>query len=176
MEQYLQCGIAQKIIIENIYKEDNKIILERIGENINLDLYNINKKPQFIELEMKKEIFEKYVVDFIIEQLNLFWKYEIMEKEENINKLKALKYEELISIAKENDINSFQFLQSNGLNNSISYLDLERKTRIHCDTICYMGLGKVNVQDFNGIFTYLRNCIINSSNSPIKTSAIITVY
>lgn len=131
MEQCLECGIAQKITIENMYKEDNKAILERIGEDINLDLYDVNKNPQCIELEMKKEIVEKYLVDFIIEQLNLFWKYEIMEKEEGINKLKELKYEELIFIAKE---------------------------------------------DFNSIFTYLRNCIKKSSNSPIKTSVVITVY
>ena len=110
MGQYLQCGIAQRIIIESRYNEDNKTILERIGENIDLSLYNINKGPKYIELEMKKEIFEKYALNFIIEQLELFWKYDKMEAEEKLQELKGLKYEELIKIAKEKDLINFQFL------------------------------------------------------------------
>lgn len=176
MEQYLQCGIAQKIEIESVYKEDNKTVLERIGENIDLSLYNINKGPQYIKLEMKKEIFEKYAVDFIKEQLELFWKYDKRHFEKNLQRLRNLKYEELIDIAKEKDINNFQFLESKGVWNNISYLDTERFCTIYCDSISYMGLSKVNMNNYNSIFTYLRNCIIKSSDNPIKTSAVITMY
>ena len=87
----------------NIYEVpqfDNKTILERIGKNIDLSLYNINKGPKYIELEMKKEIFEKYAIDFIIEQSKFFRKYEVTELDDLLN-LKGLKYNKLIDIAKE---------------------------------------------------------------------------
>ena len=32
------------------------------------------------------------------------------------------------------------------------------------------------LESYNGLFTYLRNCIINSLNNPIRTSVIITIY
>ena len=175
MGQYLECGIAQRIIIENRYKEDNKTILERIGKNIDLNLYNINKGPQYIELKMKKEIFEKYAIDFIIEQTKFFRKYETTELDDLLN-LKGLKYDKLIDIAKEKDLINFQFLDGNYINMDISYLDEESNCRIYGDFISFIGDGKVFLECYNSIFTYLRNCIINSSNNPIRTSVIITIY
>ena len=175
MGQYLECGIAQTIIIEKRYKEDNKTVLERIGENIDLSIYNIIEEDDYIELEMKKELFEKYAVDFIIEQSKFFRDNE-RTNVESLLELKGLKYDKLIEIANEKSIYNFQFLDGNYINMDISYLDPKSKCRIYGDFISFIGDGKVFLECYNYIFTYLRNCIINSSNNPIRTSVIVTIY
>ena len=39
MGRYLSCGIATKITILKRYNEENDIIMERIGKNIDLNIY-----------------------------------------------------------------------------------------------------------------------------------------
>lgn len=175
MGQYLECGIAQRIIVESRYNEDNKTILERIGKNIDLSIYNVIEEDDCIELEMKKEIFEKYAVDFIIEQSKYFGEYGRFDLD-SLLKIKGLKYDELIDIANEKSVYNFQFLDGNYINMDISYLDPKSDCRIYGDFISFIGDGKAFFECYNRIFTYLRNCIINSSNNPIRSSAIITIY
>ena len=57
----------------------------------------------------------------------------------------------------------------------ISYLDSEGSCEIFCNLIDFIGDGKVLFECYNEIFTYLRNCIINSSSNPIRTAAFITI-
>ena len=116
---------------------------------------------------------KKYVVDFIIEQSKFFYEYNNTKKE--LQKLKGLKYDELINIAKEQSLTNFQFLPRNVFCNYASYLTSDTNCRISCDIISFIGDGKVYLECYYDIFTYLRNCIINSSNNPIRTSTVITI-
>ena len=175
MGQCLACGIATKITILKKYSEDNDKVMERIGRTIDLNIYNRINYDDAIVLEIKRDIFEENVIDFIIEQSEDFYGTYKKDATEQLATLKGLNYDDLIKIAKEKDVYSFQFLDGyRYICNDITYLDPESKD-IYCDIIIFVDDGKVFLECWYGIFTYLRNRIIKSSNNPIRTATVVTI-
>lgn len=124
---------------------------------------------------MKKDIFEKYAIEFIKEQSDYFGEYAKKYAKEQLPLLENLKYDKLIEIAKDKDIYSFCYLEGSIFCNDISYLDNDGKSLIYCDVIDFISEGKVDLEEYCEIFTYLRNCIINSSQNPIRTATVVTI-
>ena len=175
MGRYLSCGIATKITILKRYNEENDIIMERIGKNIDLNIYERIDYDDGIVLQMKKDILEKNIVDFIVEQSNYF--KDGIEKDtlDKLEQLKGLPFEEMIEVAREKYIYKFQFLEGNRVCNDISYLDPHGDNDRYCDIIDFISDGKVFLECYWDIFTYFRNCIIQLSKSPIRTGFVVTI-
>ena len=175
MGRYLSCGIATKITILKRYNEENDIIMERIGKNIDLNIYERIDYDDEIVLQIKKDILEKNIVDFIVEQSNYF--KDGIEKDtlDKLEQLKGLPFEEMIEVAREKYIYKFQFLEGNRVCNDISYLDPHGDNDIYCDIIDFISDGKVFLECYWDIFTYFRNCIIQLSKSPIRTGFVVTI-
>ena len=178
MGTYMACGIATEIAVLTKY-EDKDEVLKELGKKINLDLYEITKEDSRIILDMKKEIFEKYAVDCILEQLkycrNKNRKKEEEEEEEKLKKLKGLKYDELMQIAEDGDIYCFQLFEGNSASSCISYLTDLHNITIYCDMVHYVLDGKAFLECWYDMFYYIRNCMINSSTSPIKSSLVVDI-
>lgn len=174
MGTYLSCGLAHQITIKSRYAEDSDKILKRIGQNIDLNLYDKYEMENCILLEIKEDVFEKYAVDFIIEQSKYFRRDNNSNIENELKQLKNLKYFELIEKAEGESIFNFQLAKGGCFCNNISYLDPNGNCDIFCDLISYIFEGKVFLECYNSIFTYLRNCIINSSKNPIRTAVMVT--
>ncbi len=180
MGAYVSCGIAKSIEIEKKgrhygnYKVDE--ILEEVGKEIDLNIYDIKETERAIYLELKPKIFQENAVPFIKEQLekrNLKKDY----TKEDLKKLKDLEgksYEELIEIAEEKSCRPFQLIEGCILTNDISYIS-DSKFEMHADIIIYILDGKAFMECYSDIFYYFRKTIIDGSNNPIKSSVVITL-
>ena len=166
------CGIAKIIIIKNVANEENEIILKRIGKNINLKIYNILYAEKYIVLNMKDEILEQNIYEFIKEQSKYFDLKSQKHIENDIKQLKEIEYNKLI---KNNKLSTIKFKRGNEFCNDISYVDEERKSIMYCDIITYASIKNVFMKNDYMLFSYLRNCIINASDNIIKTSVVVTL-
>lgn len=172
-------GLATKIIIKqnsNFEKESNNERLKRIGEKIDLSLYDRKDYEDYTVLEIKKEIFEENAIKFIVEQ------YINMESKDRLSVMAELlrmndsKYEKIMYYVKNNLINSLQFFDGDKTNNDISYLDSFRKSKISCDLICYLCRKNIVFDDgYNEMFNYIKKCIQNSSENEIRTAVVIAL-
>ena len=178
MGRYLSCGIAHTIYIKNL-RDDNKNeeALSRIGQNIDLNLYERidEESDKYIILKIKKDVFEKNVVEFIEEQSKFFVGDSKRIINETLQNIKGKTYDELIEIAKERNLYSFSYIKGNILCNNAFYLDSGLDSWIFCDVIDLYSTGKILIEDSVQYFSYLRKCIIEASNNPIKTALVVTV-
>lgn len=178
MGRFLSCGIAETIYIENLNQEDkDSDVLARIGQNIDLNLYDrIDKRGnKYIVLKIKKDMFEKYIVDFIEEQSKFLDLDTEIDIKEAMQEIKGKSFDELLQIAQSYKIQHFYYLEGNIVCNAIDYLDSKFGCIIFCDIIDFYSTGKIITEKCNNIFSYLRKNIIESSENPIKTALVITV-
>lgn len=176
MGQYLDCGIATEIIVEKRRNSTEKI-LEKIKNKIDLNIYNISQNDELVCLDIKEDVFEKYAIPFIEEQLEMVKSNLTTEKElkslKNLEELKGKSYEELIKISNEKSNYFFQRLEGNRFCNDVSYLtdgDIA-----YADVISYISDGKIYMECYHDIFDYIRKLIIKSSKNPIRTAAVVTI-
>lgn len=180
MGRYLDCGIATKITIlkdggylKRRYSKEE--ILEEIGKELNLNIYNVEESEKEVCLNIKENILEDNIVDFITEQLN-----ELKDRDEYIEedlgklqKIKGLNYSEIMEIANQKSIYVLQYLEGCRFANDITYIT--DKFIAYADIISFIGNGKIFMEEYYRIFYYIRNLIIKSSKNPIKTAAVITI-
>lgn len=178
MGQYLACGIATQIKVKRDWRSDRtEKILENIGKKINLDIYDVYTDDDLICLDIKKNLFEKYAVPFIEEQLEIIkdgltCDYEI-EGLKDLKKLKGKSYDELIEISNEKNCFFFQMLKGNRFCNNVGYL--ASSATAYADVITYISDGKIYMECYYQMFDYIRNLIMNSSTNPIKSAAVVTI-
>lgn len=109
MGTYLSCGIAKTI---NVKKKGytKEVILEKLGKSVNLDIYDKPEETEdYLIFELKKDIMEKYAVEFIKEQLNIA-KWNSTEAERMRNYIKDLvnkKYNEFMEITEAKRYHNF---------------------------------------------------------------------
>lgn len=133
-------------------------------------------------LGMKKEYIEKYAVPFVEEQLKIVLEnmadiedYERISKnlKELLENSKGKNYKELMQMAEEQQNINFELAEGNLFTNDISYIG--DGLTIFADLITYLNDGKIVMETYYDMFRYFRNTIIKSSDSPIKTSAMISI-
>lgn len=175
MGRFLCFGIAKTIVVKK-ERETKEEILRKLERTIDLNIYKEPLENEIcIFLELKNEYIEKYAIEFIKEQLEIFAE-KTREKEECKNFIENLKnknYDELIELAKEKKYIEFQLTEGSIYSNDISYIadDLT----IFADIIAYLFDGKILMESYNDTFRYIRNLIIRNSDNPIKTSAVISI-
>ena len=174
MGQFLSCGIAKSIFVEKAsYTKEE--ILKKLAKSIDLNIYKEPKEnEEYLFLDLKENIIEKYAVKFIEEQLEIA--KENSNKLYNTSDIKELenkKYDELMQIADRKEYESFQLLEGDLATNDISYIadDLT----IIADIIIFLLDGKVIMECYNVMFRYFRNQIIRNSTNPIKTTTVISI-
>ncbi len=71
MGRFLECGIAKTIKVEkDRYSKEE--ILNKLAKSVDLNIYDaIEEREKYFELELKKDIMEKYAVNFVEEQLKI---------------------------------------------------------------------------------------------------------
>ena len=176
MGRFLECGIAKTIKVEkDRYSKEE--ILNKLAKSVDLDIYEaIEEREKYFELELKKDIMEKYAVKFIEEQLKIAGQdiNEICGDKISLKDLENQKYDELMEIADEKECYNFQLLDCLfGFSNDISYITED--LFICADIIAFLGDGKIIMECYNDVFGYFRNQVIKNSNNPIKTAMVVTI-
>ena len=175
MKMYFCCGIAKIIIIKINQKEEKEEILKRFSKKVDLKIYNIMYTEGYIVLNIKNEILEQNFYEFIYEQSKNFNFNAKNLIQREIQNIKNKKYDMLMKTIKSKNTKVLEFTRGNEYSNDISYLDEEGKNTIFCDIISFISVESIFYKNYNEIFTYLRNCIINTSNNIIKTAIVITI-
>jgi len=175
MGRYLSCGIATQIIIYKRYHEENDKILERIGKNFDLNIYDRTDCENGIILKLKEDMIEQHAIDFAIEQTEKFSERNKKEAKQRLETLRGLRFKDMLEKAKENHVYEFYFYEGNRVCNDISYLDPDGNCKVICDIVDIISNGKVLLECYEDLFTYFRNCIIQSSKNPIRTAAVVTI-
>ena len=166
MGQFLSCGIAKSIFVEKAsYTKEE--ILKKLAKSIDLNIYKEPKEnEEYLFLDLKENIIEKYAVKFIEEQLEIAKENSNkLYNTSNIEELENKKYDELMQIADRKEYESFQLLEG----------DLADDLTIIADIIIFLLDGKVIMECYNVMFRYFRNQIIRNSTNPIKTATVISI-
>ena len=175
MGRYLACGIATSIAIRKSSSYTDKELLDDVGKNVDLNIYNIKETEKYLILDIKEKILEDNLIIYIQEQLSKFASQTniLMEEMQKLEKLKGKSYNELMELSKEYVSYNFQMMEGCPVANDITYIS--NKTYIFADIICYISDGKIIMEDYNDLFTYLRNARISTSNNKIRTATIISI-
>lgn len=176
MGRFLECGIAKTIKVEkDRYSKEE--ILNKLAKSVDLNIYDaIEEREKYFELELKKDIMEKYAVKFVEEQLKIAGEdiNEISGNKMSLKDLENKKYEELMEIANSSKCYNFQLRECfAGFSNDISYI--ARELSICADIIEFLGNGKIIMECYGNVFRYLRNLAIKNSDNPIKTAMMVTI-
>lgn len=182
MGKFLCAGIATKVFVrKDGYSKDE--IMNHLNKTLDLKIYDEPiEDEKFLLLGMKTEYIEKYAVPFVEEQLKIVLEnmvdieeYERISKnlKELLENSKGKNYEELMQMAEEQQSINFELAEGNLFTNDISYIG--DGLTIFADLITYLNDGKIIMESYYDMFRYFRNTIIKSSNSPIKTSAMISI-
>lgn len=182
MGKFLCVGIATKVFVKKDGYSKEKII-NQLKKTLDLKIYDEPiEDEKFLLLGMKTEYIEKYAVPFVEEQLKIVLEnmvdieeYERISKnlKELLENSKGKNYEELMQMAEEQQSINFELAEGNLFTNDISYIG--DGLTIFADLITYLNDGKIIMESYYDMFRYFRNTIIKSSNSPIKTSAMISI-
>lgn len=179
MGQYLCCGIAtgitaKKVNIEGWKMLTKKQIIDKLNNQLNLDIYDIEEDEKNVYFSIKKDIFEENIIPFIKEQLLKVNSTSIKEDVEEISKLEGKNYSELMNIAKEKSVIPFQYFEGYRVTNNVTYLS-DYDFLCYADVISYLFDGKIIIESYGDLFDYLRKSIIQSSDNPIRDAAIVTM-
>ena len=182
MGRFLCVGIATKVFVKKDGYSKEKI-MNQLKKSLDLKIYDEPiEDEKFLLLGMKKEYIEKYAVPFVEEQLKIVLEnmadiedYERISKnlKELLENSKGKNYKELMQMAEEQQNINFELAEGNLFTNDISYIG--DGLTIFADLITYLNDGKIVMETYYDMFRYFRNTIIKSSDSPIKTSAMISI-
>lgn len=182
MGRFLCVGIATKVFVKKDGYSKEKIMYQ-LKKSLDLKIYDEPiEDEKFLLLGMKKEYIEKYAVPFVEEQLKIVLEnmadiedYERISKnlKELLENSKGKNYKELVQMAEEQQNINFELAEGNLFTNDISYIG--DGLTIFADLITYLNDGKIVMETYYDMFRYFRNTIIKSSDSPIKTSAMISI-
>lgn len=175
MGRYLSCGIATCVsIIKNGYSTER--ILEDLKLKMNLDIFNVVDDDLVMCLEIKKDVFEKNILDFIREQIKPVHGHFLERELKYLDEFEGKSFEEMISYSKER--NERVFFYSEGylrVNNDVSYIF----TNVNCDAtidmVSYISDGKIIMECWYELFCYLRDRISKSTNNPLKDAVFVCI-
>lgn len=176
MGQYIGFGIATKITVKKAnsrtwHLSTKDELLEKLKKNIDLKIFDVTEDDDYLFLEIKHELFEKNIVQFISEQLHKIDEKNYHDDLEELKELNGKSYEELLRKVHKG---YFQFLEGNKFTNDVSYL-INDGSDCYADIIMYFCEGKAILECYSDLFTYIRNLIIKSSDNPLKEAAIVTM-
>lgn len=173
MGQYLSVSLAKTIYMQKNSKEESfENVKESLSSLFDLSLYDINNESDYFVLEMKKEPFQKEIVNLMCEicESITFAEKEYMQK--IIEDIKSKNYKQIMEMAERNSM-YFRYGKGSHVSNDISYL--LNNHRGFCDTIDFIYDGKIFMECYNNIFYYLRNSIIKGIKNPLGKSIVVTM-
>lgn len=175
MGQYLACGVATCISINKRGYETEEI-LEDLKLKMNLDIFNIVDDEKVMCLEIKEDIFEENIIDFIKSQITPLRRRDLDEDLEFLDEFKGKKFDEMINYSKE--FNRIPFYYSEGyfkICNIASYIF----TNVNCDAtvdlVVYLENGKIVMEEWFSMFCYLRDRIVKSTDNPLKDAVFVVI-
>ncbi|MBR1883833.1 MAG: hypothetical protein IJ809_02650 [Clostridia bacterium] len=179
MGQYLRIGIATKIRVSKERRFDEDLTYEQIvddlKETINIDNYNIINTKNNVIFELKNTLIEKHAMDLILEQLEIYeTKANFERKKKELQRFNKDLLKKLNEVGYSTKIDCF-FLDNGGFYiNDVSYISKCGAT-CYADMIVFICEGKILMECYFDVFRYLRQKIIESTESHIKDSIMITI-
>lgn len=175
MGQYLACGVATCInISKNGYSKER--ILDDLKLKMNLDIFNVIDDEKVMCLELKKDIFENNIIDFIKSQVKDIEDYRRERELEYLDELKGKNMDEMIEYSKH--YNRRPFFYSEGyfnVCNIVSYIFTDVNCDATIDMVSYISDGKIIMECWFDIFDYLRDKLVKATDNPLKDALFITI-
>lgn len=180
MGTYTKVMVALEIVVKK--KQDRYLpietpideIIEKMGEMINLELYNIYETKNEVDFILKEDIFRKNIKAFVLEQVEIF--------NSDAKKVQVKDMEEMLTAIESNEvaideINDYK----------IPYNDLDLgiidwgwpKYRYISGLVTqwkgfyYLYEGKAILEDDRFLSTYLHKLIRMCSDNPLKDTVVI---
>ena len=173
MGQYLAVGVATKIFVEK-RGEKKENLRDEFNKNFNLKLYDIYEEEKYFILMLKKDIFEKNILE-LIREMKPKTRQEDDDDYNNIEmELCKKKYDEILEIAKEKKLYKFQFFEGSEFTNDVTYM-LKKSRIAFCDIIGIEIDGKAFFECYYNIFSFLRNSIIESLKNELRDTIVVTL-
>lgn len=175
MGQYLACGVATCINIRKGRYTTNQI-LEDLKLKMNLDIFNIFDDEEVMCLEIKKDIFEENIIDFIKSQIIPVNGRHLKEQLEYLDKFKGKNFDEMIEFSKEENDPVFYYSEGYfNITNIVSYIFTNVDCDATVDMVSYISEGKIIMECWYNMFCYLRDRIVKSTDNPLKDAIFVAI-
>ena len=174
MSRWLTCGIATRItVIKDGDTKEN--IINELQKELDLNIYNVGEDSKCVYLDMKENMFKEYAIAFVKEQLSTLKVEETYLKNElaKLDEIANDSYDEIMEYADICSCICFQLDKGTIVSNNVNYL-IPGHTAF-ADVIDYISDGKIIMECWNELFSYLRKAIIKGSNNPIRTAVVVTI-
>lgn len=172
---YLSCGIATNIVIKK-GKYSTGEILEDLKLKMNLDIFDITDKEDYILLQIKKDIFENNIIDFIKSQISTLSIRNIEKDFELLDSMKGKKFDEMIEYADTHKRIPFAYSEGYfNISNDISYIFTNISCDIAIDMITFLSEGKIIMEEYFYTFKYLREKMVNATDNVLKDALFLVM-
>lgn len=171
----LNCGVATCISIKKGGYSTEEI-LEDLRLSMNLDIFDIEDKEEYLYLNIKEDIFEDNIIDFIKSQITIAGKKYLERDFKFLEEFKGKTLDEMIEYSK--DYNRLPFYHSNGyfsISNDISYIFTNIRCSATADMVTYITEGKIIMECWFSIFKYLREKLVNATDNILKDALFLTI-
>lgn len=178
MGTYAKAMVALEIVVKK--KQDRYFpietptdeIIEKMGEMINLELYNIYESKNEVDFILKEDIFRKNIKAFVLEQVKIF----------DTDEEKSKEMEDMLNAIESNkvpidEINDYK-IQYNSLDLGIVDWGWPKYRYIsglitQWKGFYYLYEGKAILEDDRFLSTYLHKLIRMCSDNPLKDTVVI---
>lgn len=169
MGQYIYVNIATNMIIEKegrylhgkrYFQYDD--IERELKEKFNFNLYNHQQDETYIYYNIKEEVLEKYLYDFLYEQSEYLLYSQQMK--EDLLKIKGKKGSEIINSIKRDELDYIHYFEYSYLK---SYYFM-KDCHIYLEGICYLSEGEAYFECWYEFFNYIHMQIRKSSKNVLK--------
>lgn len=172
---YLNCGVATCISIKKD-RYSTEEILEDLKLNMNLDIFDIQDEEKYLYLNIKEDIFEDNIIDFIKSQITIAGNTDLERDFEFLEGFEGKTLDEMIEYSK--NYNRMPFYHSRGyfsISNDISYIFTNIQCNATADMVIYISEGKIIMECWFSIFKYLREKLVNATDNVLKDALFLTI-
>lgn len=174
MDGYIYIFIATRIVIQKQKKYDFakwsvKEIKNALGEKINISFFDVVEDQETVVFIIKESILEDYLYDYLYEQsFGLFYGQQIRN---DILKLKKRDGKDILRVIRDDDLDYVHYISFNQFQTSY----LLKNAQIYMEGIEYLSEGKVHMENYEELMSYIYLLIQKSSSNPIKSLVCIKI-
>lgn len=182
MGKYLCVGLAKEITVavwnEKMAKEVEFDFFEKFDHNIYDAKYETteDESRSYVIFKLKEDLLAEYAMDLMIEQHEKYIKSVFSaEAIEYYRNIKSKSKKEIINLINTENKQELYTFRMGWFGFDISYLFdmsvnayITEFTTFHCSQKTYM-------EEYSDFFRYMRNILINSTDSPLRTALVVSL-
>lgn len=174
MGQYIYLTVATNIVVAKEKRFNKEIpniknVKEELGKYFCMDLYDEYEDEESIGFELKKDVLDKYLYDFLVEQSHLL-RYGDKVRED-VLKLKSRDPEEMLQMIRDCHLDFIHY-QDNDYMYQRYFSD---GLPVYLEGITYLSEGKALLECYHELFEYIHFLIRRGFKNPLKDTVYVTI-